>query len=225
MWKNCLKVFLILSLVALLVAISFRNQLCEAVISKTTAKATGLAISIDNLNLDILGNTLYMQEIVLSNPSGFNKEALAKVEKIVIKYNLLGSLKGQLQLDEVKVKINELNIIRNKQGKSNISVLKEGAPQVNATSDTTQLKKETSFNQANKKSSRVRSPKFTIENLEVFLEKAVFTDYRAGIGQPAVIVFTSKEPFIFKNVSYLNLVVKSLSTEEGFESILENFSK
>ena len=47
-------------------------------------------------------------------------------------------------------------------------------------------------------------------------------DYKAGIGEPAVIIFTLKGPCFFKNVSELGYVVDSVSAKGGFRSLLLN---
>jgi len=201
-----LKTFLISILILILVAAIFRHTLCRFLIEKTTARATGLKLSIEDLNLDILNNNLRMRGITLLNPPGFKNEALGKAREIFIKYDLLGSLGGRLHLRLLKADIDEINIIRNEKGGSNVS----------AAASSTSLARKSA-----KRIKRKRRPKFLIDRLEISLEKAAFMDYNAGIGQPAVIIFTVKGPCVFKNVGDLGYVVNSVSTRGGFRSLIE----
>ncbi|MBL7092126.1 MAG: hypothetical protein ISS24_01835 [Candidatus Omnitrophica bacterium] len=213
-----LKAFLILILIFVLVAAFFRHTLCRLLIEKATARATGLKLSIEDLNLNILNSNLCMRGITLLNPPGFKNEALGKAREIFIKYDLLGSLGGRLHLRLLKADIDEVNIIRNEKGGSNVSALKKGEFKAKASSGTS----STSLARKSvKRIKRKRQPKFLIDRLEISLEKAAFMDYNAGIGQPAVIIFTVKDPCVFKNVSDLGYVVNSVSTRGGFRSLIE----
>jgi len=213
-----LKAFLISILILILVAAIFRHTLCRLLIEKATARATGLKLSIEDLNLDILNNNLRMRGITLLNPPGFKNEALGEAREIFIKYDLLGSLGGRLHLRLLKADIDEINIIRNEKGGSNVSALKKGEVKARASSAAS----STSLAQKRvKRIERKRRPKFLIDRLEISLEKAAFMDYNAGIGQPAVIIFTVKGPCVFKNVGDLGYVVNSVSTKGGFRSLIE----
>lgn len=210
---------MILILVLILATALFRHTLCRLLIEKATARATGLKLSIEDLNLDILNNNLHMRGITLLNPPGFKNEALGKAREIFIKYDLLGSLGGRLHLRLLKADIDEVNIIRNEKGGSNVSALKKREVKAKASSSAS----STSLVQKRvKRIERKRRPKFLIDRLEISLEKAAFMDYNAGIGQPAVIIFTIKGPCVFKNVSDLGYVVNSVSTRGGFRSLLDN---
>lgn len=223
MLKKSLKIIFVLLLLSALSAIVLRNQLCKQLILTATNKITGLKLSIRKLNLDILSSSLRLQGIAILNPHGFNSEVLANVEEIVINYNLLGSIRGELHLNQVKVKINKLNIIRNSKGQTNITSFKNKIAEGKTTLNAPSLTAKNSITSNKKKLKKTSRPKIKIDRLEVSLKKAVFTDYRTKIGRPTVIVFTSNEPFIFKNVNYLDLAGTFVSTEDGFGNLLESF--
>lgn len=203
------KILLILILIFILTAAFFRHMLLGFLICNAVIKTTGLKLSIEELSLNILDSSLYMGGITLFNPPGFKNKTLGKAKEIFIKYDLLDSLNGRLNLRQVKADISEINIIRNKEGISNVSAFKKEKSQVKSSRQASPLQNEARRNKR-------KRLKFLIDHLELSLEKATFIDYKAGIGEPAVIIYTGKDPFVFKNVSALGNVINSVSLKEGF---------
>ena len=213
-----IKIFLILILVLILIVVFFRHSLCRLLIVKATTKATGLKLSIEELNLDILSSTLTMRGIILFNPPGFKDELLSKVKEISIRYELPDCLSGRLHFREAKVKVEEINIIRNENRDSNVTAFKKDKFKAK----TSKYIAPASVTQEVPQTIKKRRPKFLIDRLEVSLEKATFKDYKARIGEPAVIIFSAKGPFVFTNVSDLRGVVHSVSAKGGFRALLSN---
>lgn len=113
---------LIFVFILLFLAVLFRHLLLTSWIASATTKATGLQVSIEKLNLDIFHSRIYMRNVILFNSQEFgNKKILGSAGEILIKYNLLSWIAGQAPLEYVKADIRELNVIRNKEGKLNIS--------------------------------------------------------------------------------------------------------
>lgn len=220
------KILLILILISILIAAILRHNLCQHLIIKTAAGATGLELSIQDLDLDILNNSLYMRGITLFNPPGFKNKVLGKVKEIFIEYDSLDFLSGRLHLRQVKADIGEINIIRNEKGSSNLSVFRTKQSKSKASAPKASARDTSAVLAVQKKAKRTKKkrPKFLIDRLELSLEKATFVDYKAGIGESAVIIFTIKGPLVYKNVSDLSYVVSSVSAKGGFANLLSNFS-
>ncbi len=216
MLKNCIKAFLVLVLVVVLGIAFFRNRLCETLISAAAAKTTGLTVSLEKINLDVLNSTLQIRGLTLLNPPGFRPKALGRLEEAFVKYDLLDCLRGRIHLRQAKVRISEISIIRNEKGKSNISGIRRKPDK--------KVKVPASPSQAIAATSTQPRPKFAIDRLEVFPGKITFIDYRTGIGEPVVIIVTTKGPFVFKDVGDLNSVVNSVSAKAGFRYLLDNFT-
>lgn len=226
MLKNCTKAFLVLVLLIILTIVFFRNRLCEALISAATTKATGLTLSLEKINLDVLSGTIEMHGVTLLNPPEFKPKALGRAEEVFVKYDLLDCLKGRFHLRQVKVRISEINVIRNEKGKSNVSAFKRApSEKPNPSASLEQAITATLKLQKKAKISKQPRPKFTIDSLEVFPGKITFVDYQAGIGKPAAIIVTTKGPFVFKNVGSLTSVVNSVSAKEGLGYLLDNFTE
>ena len=221
MLKTSVKILLILILVFILILAFFRNSLCRIIIHNAATKATGLKLSIKQLNLNLLKCNLHMRGITLLNPPGFKNEILGRAEEIFISYDLPGLLKGSFHFPEARVHINEINIIRNEKGSSNISTFKRKRLKAKPSG----AKPPADISSSAPTQSKVRSrkhprPKFLIDSLELSVDKVAFVNYTAGADEPAVIIFTSSDPFVFKNVSNLNYVIDSISTKGGFRNLL-----
>ncbi len=219
MLKRYVKFLLLLLLIFILIIAFFRHTFCRFLICEATFKATGAELSIEKLRLNLLDNSFYIGGITLLNPPGFKNKVLGKAEEILIKYDLLDSLiRGRLHLRQVKADISEVNIIRSKEGRSNVASFKKKP----SSAITPAKPKRPSVVQKKAKRGKQAHPKFLIDRLELSLKKVSFMDYKAGIGQPSVIIFKTKGPFVFKGVSDLGYVVDSVSTKGGFRVLLDN---
>lgn len=216
---KAIKLLLILGLIFILAVSFLRHRLSRLLIEAATKHTTGLKLSIEDLNLNILNSSLNMRGITLFNPPGFRNEVLGSASEIFIKYDLLGSLAGGLHLRLVKAEIDEIKIIRNEKGSSNISSFKRARPKAKSSKDTLL---SSSARKENKASKRKKRPKFLINRLEISLEKVTFLNYSAMIGQPAAIIFTSEGPFVFTNVSDFGYVIDTMSEKEKFRNLLNN---
>lgn len=222
MFKNCVKALLISVLLFMLIAAFFRHRLCRFLICKATARTTGLQLTIEKLNLDVLNNSLRIGGITLFNPPGFKNEVLGRAKEIFIKYDLLDSLSGRLRLRQVKADISEINIIRNGEKRYNLSAFKFSP----TTENRPPLREGLEDDSERRKESRPKviakrfSYSFLIDRLELSLEKVTFLDYNAEIGGAALIIFTVKGPCVFKNISDLGYVANSVSAKGGFRNLL-----
>ncbi|MBN2096876.1 MAG: hypothetical protein JW714_00190 [Candidatus Omnitrophica bacterium] len=218
------KLFLVFFLISILLVAGLRNVFCRLVLVGLTAKATGLRLSVKHLNLDILRSGLYLKDITLLNPPGFKPPVLAQAEEITFKYRPGSLLRGRLYFSEAKIKINEINIIRNEQGASNVASLKRRKAIAPKPTPTTKPQEPTppAPEQKRIQTLQEKRPRLLIERLELSLAKVTYLDYQAGVGEPAAVIFTSKEPFVFHNVSDWGAVVSSVSAEGGFKYLLNN---
>lgn len=218
--KNSVRIFVqvavIFILMLLLLCAIFRNLIFKRTLLDFASKVTELELSIEDLDLDLLRSKLFLQEITLHNPPGFEQETLAKVDEITLHYNLAKLLFGELYFHEIKANISEINIVRTSQGISNVSSIKRKFDEKKKA----QIPKVTSQSKEDSKPKKKTKSSFFIERLEISLKKASFVDYKAGVGKPATIIFTLKGPSVFTDVSDLNYVVDSVSKKGGFQNIL-----
>jgi len=218
---KAIKLLLILGLIFILVTDFFRHTLTRILIEKTTRHATGLKLSIEDLNLDILNSSLDMQGIILFNPPGFKNEVMGKASEIFIKYDLLGSLTGGVRLQQLKAKIDEINIIINEKGISNTASFRRQKLKAKSANNSPSASDVQRKSKANKRKKR---PKFLIDRLEFSVERTSYMNCNADIGQTAVIVFERKGPYVFNNVSGLEDVLKPVLAKGVIRNFLNNLS-
>ena len=213
------KIFLISLLILILAVAVLRHALCRLIITSLTSKGTGLKLSIEQLNLDILSSNLSMQGIKLANPEGFQDGFLGEAKEISIQYDLLRALGGRLHFHQVKADISEIKIIRNESGDSNVAAFKKKRRQTNrAKKNTPSLAVPAEESQKQQKS---RSAKFLIDRLEFRLRKVVFLNYKGGGDHPTMVVFTSEAPLIMSNVSDLGYIIESVKDKGEYGGLLD----
>jgi uncharacterized protein involved in outer membrane biogenesis len=153
-----------------------------------------------------------MGGITLFNPPGFKNRVLGKAKEISIKYNLLALLSGRMHLRKLKADITEINIIRNESGNSNVAAFKKkGIAGARAKAQA-----------APAAVANVREPKFLIDNLELEVREVSYVNHQAQIGQTAVTVFKGRGPLKYKKVDNFPEIVSAVSTNIGFNKLLNN---
>lgn len=125
-------------LLAILVGVAFfvfdsdtiKSQAIAAVKEQTTAD---LAIG-DDVSLSIFPwLAIETGKVTLSNPEGFkNKNNLLSVDKLKASVKLKPLLQGQIEVGAVELLGSELNLIRDRKGRSNLDVLMTNAQQTKA---------------------------------------------------------------------------------------------
>lgn len=221
---------------SLFLAILCGQALLAAGIVKVTAKKTGLRLSIEKLKLDLLHSRIYIHNVTLFNPADFGEQQiLSSVGEIVIQYSLFNWITGAAPLEYVTADIRELNVIRNKEGRLNISGLrkdsaglknKKGYPKscvipMSGHPAGNVVYGERSYGIAESPGRTMNTPagskngrRSVIKRLEVCLKTARFIDYQTQDNTAREIIFTAGRPCVFKNVGNLGYVVDALLTPD-----------
>lgn len=219
--KKRIKSILVIILILVSISIFSRNILCRLLIEKFAARTTGLKLSIESFNLNILDNSLSMRGVTLFNPPDFKNRVLGKAKEIFIIYDLLAFLSGVIHLPVVKAEIDEINIIRNKDNNFNISAFKRKKSNAETPE---KIKMTDVIQQKSIRPGLKKQLRFLVGKLEFSIRKVTFMDHKAGRGQQALIIFKAKakEPLVFKNISNLSHVIDRISTEDRFRTFLDN---
>lgn len=222
--------------VILFSAILCGQALLAAGIVKITAKTTGLRLSIERLNLDILHSRIYIRNVTLFNPADFSaQQVLSSAGEICIQYNLFNWITGTAPLEYVTADIRELNIIRNKEGRLNISGFrkdnaefknKKGYPEPCAMPVSGHTAENVVYGEhscgiveppgqaMNTPAGSKNGRRPVIKRLEICLKTARFIDYQTRDNTAREIIFTAGRPCIFKNVGNLGYVFDALLTSD-----------
>lgn len=158
-----------LGLVVLVVVLFvFRNQVIKAAISAGTKQVTGLNLEIAKLDVDLSKTFVEVSGLRLENPSDFQDRTMVDLPLVYINYHLGDILKGNIHLEDLKLHLKEVSVIRNKDGKLNLDALKVAQQQP------AQPKEPAKPSEPGKPAP---APKIQIDNLDLKIERVIFKDY------------------------------------------------
>ena len=79
---------------------------------------------IEKLKVGLFKSTICMEGVTIYNPREFERESLAKLPLVYVDYELGPLLRHRLYCSQIDVSVNEVTIVRNKDGEVNLSRLK-----------------------------------------------------------------------------------------------------
>lgn len=120
--KKIFIIFLIIALALVAVGIS-KDQLIKSSLTLATSKIMGVEVQIEGFSLGVLKPIIRIRGFKLYNPEGFPKEPLVDIPKINVDYDLGALLKKKIHLNRVEFDLNEMTVVRSKDGKLNVDEL------------------------------------------------------------------------------------------------------
>jgi len=121
------KVFLWLGIVAVAVVVASllgRSLLIKQGLQSGVKKSLGMELTIREINVGLFRTDIRVEGLKIYNPEGFEGELLADLPLIFVDYELGPMLKDKVHLHEVELNINEIVVVRNKNGEVNLNRLK-----------------------------------------------------------------------------------------------------
>jgi len=112
------KRYLIVILLAAVIGILLigKNIIVKIAVERGVRAATGLSLKIKKLDLGIIATRVGIKEMKIFNPKGFDDEIMCYVPEIFVDYNLGAMIKGKVLLEDVRLNLDRLTIVKNKQG-------------------------------------------------------------------------------------------------------------
>ena len=152
-----------------------RNIIAKFSIEKGVEAATGLPLNIKKLDLGLVTTHIGINGLSLFNPKEFGDEVMFHASEIFVDYNLGAILKGKIHLEDIRLDFDQLVIIKNEQGQTNLEALKP------------KTKKDQPSQEAEKKddAGSKKSPQIQIDHLSVKIGKIIYKDYSQG-GDPVI---------------------------------------
>lgn len=172
--KKIQKILLIIGAAILLLGL-FKNQIIKTTITTGASAVTGAPVQIKGLSFGVFKPGIKITGFRMLNPQGFPKENLLSMPKIEVRYSPIDMLKKKIHLPYVYIDIDEIGIVKDKDGKMNVDALKISQKQ-----DTTQEQKT--------KKQPPAAMDMQIDELVLSVGKVIMKDYTAG-KEPSVEVF------------------------------------
>jgi len=94
------------------------------VVEKGVKVATGLLLEIKELDIGLISTHVGIKGLSLYNPKGFPQEAMFYSPEIFVDYHLGDLFKGIVHLEDIRLDIDRLVIVKNAQGQTNLDILK-----------------------------------------------------------------------------------------------------
>ncbi|MBF0253657.1 MAG: AsmA family protein [Candidatus Omnitrophica bacterium] len=161
-------------LVALVLIVGLgKNSIAKVVVEKAVKTITGLKLDIGKLDVGLVGTRVGVENLKLYNPGTFQDPVMVDLPEVLIDFDLSDLLAHKVHLEKVKLYLKELAIIKNRDGKLNLSYLKpEGA------AARPESKEPTPAEPAGAKEGQpAKAPEIQIDELDLRIDKVVYKDY------------------------------------------------
>jgi hypothetical protein len=118
--------YLIILAVALIVAaFLLRDTIVKQVMQNRLRSATGMDVRIGKMDIGLATPTIAMEDVRIYNPPGFGGSLFLSLPEIYVDYDLAAIRARKLHLNLVRLNLEEMDIVQDKQGRLNIQGIAE----------------------------------------------------------------------------------------------------
>ncbi|MBZ0165838.1 MAG: hypothetical protein K8I00_03455, partial [Candidatus Omnitrophica bacterium] len=207
-----IKKLLFFIIFVLVVVILARNYLVKLGAEQFVKKQTGLALKMEGLNIGLVDTKIDIDDLRLYNPSNYEEKLMVNIPDIYVDYNLPEIIKGNIHLNEIRFHLNEVIIVTNKAGQTNIEALKALQPPAK---EGEQPKKEAP---APKKKGKER-----IDKMALRIDRIVYKDYSGG-GEPKIVSKDINVNKTYENIDGFNKVTLLITRDVLLGASLGNLN-
>jgi hypothetical protein len=116
---------ILIGIVAVLVVLAIaKDQIIKSVVMSQGSQILGAKIHLDSLDVGLFKQSIRIKGLKVYNPPGFPNEVMVDIPEISVDADIPSIMKGKLHLPLVIVNLNEMVLIKNKEGKLNVDSLK-----------------------------------------------------------------------------------------------------
>lgn len=175
------KIPVILIIVALALAILgiSKDYLIKSSVALAASKIMGVRAGIDAFSLGIAKPVIRVRGFRLYNPQGFPEEPMVDISKVSVEYDFGALMKKQLHFNRVEFDLNEMTVVKNKDGRLNVDELKV----------------------AKKEEEPAQPMALRIDYLSLSIGRVIYKDFSKG-EKPSIEIFEANiKNKAFKNIS------------------------
>lgn len=155
-----------------------KNGIVQAMIEKAVSSAAHVPVHIGRTQAKILSTSIRLEGLRVFNPAGFPEKVMLDAPLVSADYELPAIFKGRVHFKEIDVDLKELIVIKNRDGKLNVDVMK---PTHKENAERKEKQKQT---QEKKKPMALQ-----IDRLRLSIGRVVYRDYSGGQSSPSEQVF------------------------------------
>jgi len=207
-----IKKILMLLLIVVVVFLLGKNFFIKMGADLFVKAKTDMNLDLGKFKLGIFNSTVNIQNMALYNSSRFKKERMISIPEVFVNLSVAELFKGNLYINDLRFNLEELVVVKNKEGKINLSELKAFA------SKGDKKKKKP------KKKAKKKKTKLFIENFELHVGNVIYKDYSVG-EKPKIQVFKVGINKKLKNIDDLmqlsNLIVAEALARTAIAKLAE----
>jgi len=181
------------TVVLLLALVLLRDILLKAVAERSIEEETGLRAVIGELTTTLGSGAVRVRDLKLYNPPEFGGKLMADVPELVVDLAAAQAADGKLHFRELKLSLDELNVVRNEIGRLNLDGVEKRI-------------RERLHQRRKKRGEKFRFEFAGIERMELTMGRVLYTDLKHPQLGLAV------------NLAVTNETVTDLKTEEDLEN-------
>lgn len=199
------------AIVVVLVGLFLVFTLCARIFMSFGIRvATGLNVKINRVMLSPFKGAIRLNDITIYNLKEFEEKKMLTVPLLYVDYDLPAILQGKIQFTEMNMNLDSVIVVKNKQGKTNLSTL-------------TAAKKQSTSQSGHKAPKTTATAHFYVKKLHLTLGKVVFKDYSRG-SEPTVREFQLGIDKDFYNITDPNQLVALIIMTAMFQTPLANLA-
>lgn len=191
-----LKKLLFLVIFLLVVLVLARNYVVKLAAEQIVKQQTGLPLKMEGLNIGLVDTKIDIDDLKLYNPPNFDEKLMVNIPDIYVDYNLPEIIKGNIHLNEIRFHLNEVLIVKNKAGQTNIDALKA----------LQQPKQEGEAPKEEKPKAEKKKGKEYIDVASLRVDRITYKDY-SGEGEPKIITKDIGFNKTYKKIDSFNKLV------------------
>ncbi|MGA1530924.1 MAG: AsmA family protein, partial [Kiritimatiellia bacterium] len=205
----------------------FGKRIVERVALQMIEEATGFRASVGDIDVRILRPVVRIQDLTLSNPPEFPYPEMLHIRELYVRYDWITLFGDNVHLDEVRIDVPRIVMVKPETGKSNVELLADLASSDDGGVTTPSPKEPPPPAPAPAPSGEEqpiaiepakREQKLTIERLNIKLGEMEVRQYMANRSDPVIMPIPVGLDSTFTDVSDLDPVITQLSGELIFRS-------
>jgi uncharacterized protein involved in outer membrane biogenesis len=157
--------------VIIVVLLIFKNVLIKTAVEQGTKRTTGLELAIGDMDVGLLASKVDITGMQLLNPAEFPDKIMIDISQLVVDVELASFFKKQAHVQTLALDLKEFIVVRNKDRKLNLSVLKSVSEK--------QKRAKKPVDQKERKKEK-EAPQVTIDTLILKIGKVIYKDYSWG---------------------------------------------
>lgn len=185
-FKTFFKIVLSLLIIIIFLVVSvtiFKNAIATYLLKRDVERLLGLQAKMDNMIVGLSTTTVEAKGLKVLNPPEYEDKVLLDIPEVYINYDMHACLNRDLHFEYIKLDLNELYVIKNKDGKINLDDIK-----------VVQQAKQVSLGQIDPPpAANAKGFEFRIDTLDLRIGKVIYKDYtRMRKGKPYTKVWDVK---------------------------------